>query len=89
MVEIYNEELRDLLAPVNAKQKKQQSLQIKVQPNETSQISHKYIYLPTYMHAELTTDLRKLSAECQGTFSAPQCVESSSFNARFHPRCCQ
>ena len=35
MVEIYNEELRDLLAPVNAKQKKQQSLQIKVQPNET------------------------------------------------------
>ena len=36
MVEIYNEELRDLLAPVNVKQKKQQSLQIKVQPNETS-----------------------------------------------------
>ncbi|KAL0030610.1 hypothetical protein WJX79_009472 [Trebouxia sp. C0005] len=32
MVEIYNEELRDLLAPVNAKQKKQQSLQIKEDP---------------------------------------------------------
>ena len=30
MVEIYNEELRDLLAPVKAKHKKQQSLQIKV-----------------------------------------------------------
>ena len=30
MVEIYNEELRDLLAPLSGKQKKQQSLQIKV-----------------------------------------------------------
>lgn len=30
MVEIYNEELRDLLAPTNGKQSKQQSLQIKV-----------------------------------------------------------
>lgn len=30
MVEIYNEELRDLLAPINGKQRKQQSLQIKV-----------------------------------------------------------
>lgn len=30
MVEIYNEELRDLLAPVNGKQRRQQSLQIKV-----------------------------------------------------------
>ena len=49
MVEIYNEELRDLLAPVNAKQKKQQSLQIKVQPNETAQIPHKYI-IYTYIY---------------------------------------
>lgn len=30
MVEIYNEELRDLLAPINGKQRKQQSLQVKV-----------------------------------------------------------
>ena len=30
MVEIYNEELRDLLAPMNGKQRKQQNLQIKV-----------------------------------------------------------
>ena len=32
MIEIYNEELRDLLAPLNSKLKKQQSLQIKVRP---------------------------------------------------------
>lgn len=45
MVEIYNEELRDLLAPVNAKQKKQQSLQIKVWPYETlTNIYTMYIY---------------------------------------------
>ena len=51
MVEIYNEELRDLLAPVNAKQKKQQSLQIKVWPNETLTNIYLYIYISsTYMY---------------------------------------
>lgn len=41
------------------------------------------------MHAELTIDLMKLSALCQNTFSAPQCMKSSSFNVLFHPECCQ
>ncbi len=51
MVEIYNEELRDLLAPVNAKQKKQQSLQIKVWPNETLTNIYLYIYISsTYIY---------------------------------------
>ena len=36
MVEIYNEELRDLLAPINGKQRKQQSLQIKVRKRAIS-----------------------------------------------------
>ncbi len=85
MVEIYNEELRDLLAPVNAKQKKQQSLQIKVWPHETLTI----YTLSISMHAELTTDLTKRSALCQDTFSAPQCKKSSSFNVQSHPSCCQ
>jgi len=52
MVEIYNEELRDLLAPVNAKQKKQQSLQIKVQPNETH----------TYMHHSVRSQAASMSS---------------------------
>ncbi|KAA6420807.1 MAG: hypothetical protein FRX49_09196 [Trebouxia sp. A1-2] len=42
MVEIYNEELRDLLAPVNAKQKKQQSLQIKEDPMLGVRVSGAY-----------------------------------------------
>ncbi|KAL0017954.1 hypothetical protein WJX77_004210 [Trebouxia sp. C0004] len=42
MVEIYNEELRDLLAPINAKQKKQQSLQIKEDPTLGVRVSGAY-----------------------------------------------
>ncbi|KAL0046363.1 hypothetical protein WJX82_010363 [Trebouxia sp. C0006] len=42
MVEIYNEDLRDLLAPVNAKHKKQQSLQIKEDPMLGVRVSGAY-----------------------------------------------
>lgn len=53
MVEIYNEELRDLLAPINAKQKKQHSLQIKVWSNKTLTNIYTLMYIDIFVYTSV------------------------------------